>query len=205
MTYLLDETTQASAPGQIEISRKKYLDYMGVKGIARLKYSLLLRLPTSLLFKRFRSDDIVLDFIYRIEQFRHGCLNPTIVINKEKGLIATFTSLTAYGEDTVPVIKISKEPLHLITNIPVSTGQRLPTVSFYERDPEDEDAPAWVDFFPKIANCFTDDLKACNHLLSRMTEEGWQCLEQGLAQLDDLEKPGLYYIELDDELVRSAY
>ena len=176
-----------------------------MKGVARWKYTLLLGLPAKMLYKFFRSDDIVLEFIYKLEQFRYGCLNPSIVINKEKGLIATFTSLTAYGEDTVPVIKISKEPLHLITNTSVSTGQRLPTVAVYERDQEDEDAPAWVDFYPKIANCFTNDLKACNRLLSRVSEQGWQCLAEGLAQLDDLETPGLYYIELDDELVRSAY
>jgi len=205
MTHTVDDTTQASTPGQIEISRRKYLDYIGVKGVVRLKYVLLLRLPANFLFKYFQSDDIVFDFIHKVEQFRHGCLNPTIVINKEKGLIATFTSLTSYGEDTVPVIKISKEPLHLITNIQISNGQKLPTVALYKRDPEDEYAPAWVDFFPKIANCFSDDLNVCNLLLSRMSEKGWLCLAQGLQQLDDTEKPGLYYVDLDEELVRNAY
>ena len=195
MTHTVDDTTQASTPGQIEISKKKYLDYLGLSGVLRLKYSFLLSLPISFLFKLFRSNNIVYDFIQKMEQFKYGCLNPTIVVNKEKGLIATFTNLTSYGDDITPVIKISKEPLHLIKNIQIVNGQRLPTIALYTRDLEDEYASAWVDFDPKIANCFTDDLNACNHLLSRMSKNGWQCLQQGLNQLEDIENEGWIFVD----------
>ena len=82
---------------------------------------------------------------------------------------------------------------------------RLKFMHIDARDLEDEYASAWVDFDPKIANCFTDDLNACNHLLSRMSKNGWQCLQQGLNQLEDIENEGLYYIELEKDLVRNAY
>lgn len=205
MTHTVDETTQASTPGQIRISKSKYLDYFKVSGIKRLKYFLLFYLPQNILFKLFNSDKIVFDFIQKTEQFKYGCLNPTVVINKDRGIIATFTNLTSYGDDITPVIKISKEPLELITNLKIKNGQKLPTVALYTRNENDELATAWADFDPKIANCFTDDIAACNTLLGRISANGWQCLANGLSQIDNTEQIGLYYIDLEDDLVRDAY
>lgn len=119
MIHTVDETTQASTPGQIQISKNKYLDYLKLSGLKRLKYYILLGLPQYVLFKLFQSNKIVFDFVQKSEQFKYGCLNPTIVINKDTGLIATFTNLTSLGDDITPVVKISQEPLELITNLQI--------------------------------------------------------------------------------------
>jgi len=205
MKHTVDNTTHASTPGQIQISKRKYFNYIKLTGFMRLKYHLLFSFPQNFLFKLFHSDNIVFDFTQKTEQFKYGCLNPTVVINKDKGLIATFTNLTSYGTDITPVIKISKEPLELISNVEIKNGKKLPTVALYMRNVQDEFATAWSDFDPKVANCFTDDLEACNKLLSRISANGWKCLENGLNQIDNKERTGLYYVDLDVELVRNAY
>ena len=205
MTHTVDENTIASSPGQIEISKIKFFDYIELMGIKRIKYNILFSLPSNFLYKLFSSDEIVYDYIQKQEQFKFGCLNPTIVINKEKGLIATFTNLTSIGDEITPVVKISKEPLGLIKSIKVVNGQKLPTVALYTRNTEDEFATAWTDFTPKVANCFTDDLTICNELLSRLSSNSWKCLDLGLAQVYDKEQEGLYYVKLQKDLVQSSY
>ncbi|MES2761285.1 MAG: DUF3239 domain-containing protein [Bacteroidota bacterium] len=205
MIHTVDSTTKASTPGQIQISKSKYLDYLALTGITRFKYYHLLSISQDTLFKFFSSNEIIFDFIQKTEQFKYGCLNPTIVIDKKEGIIATFTNLTSYGKKITPVIKISIEPLHLIKNIDVKNGQKLPTVALYTRNLENEYANAWTDFDPKIANCFTDDINACGKLLLRVSENAWKCLDEGLKQIDNNKKAGLYHINLATDLVRSAY
>lgn len=39
MAYTVDENTKASSPGQIEISKIKFLDYIELAGIKRIKYN----------------------------------------------------------------------------------------------------------------------------------------------------------------------
>lgn len=204
MKYTVDNESRASQPGNIEILKTKYLDYMRIKGIQRFIYGLLFTLPESVLFKMFGWNSVVYNYINKQEQFRYGCLNPAIVLNKEKGLIAVFTNLTSFGEEITPVIKISEEPLYLIKNVTIETGQKLPTVSLYLRNPDNLYATVWMDFVPKIANCFTDDTVACNKLLSRVPENGWICLEMGLKQINTPEQTGLYHIQLEKELVKNS-
>lgn len=205
MSFTIDDNTQASTPGQINISKIKYLEYVQLTGLAWLKYASLFKLPDNILFKLYHDDTIVFNYIQMVEQFKYGCLNPSIVINKQKGLLATYTNLTSYGEVQTHVIKISKEPLHLITNIQVENGQKLPSVALYYRNLEDEYAYAWSDFNPKIANCFTNDLNACNQLMSRCSEKAWKCLEIGLRQLKSKEIISLYHVDIDSDLVFNAY
>lgn len=81
----------------------------------------------------------------------------------------------------------------------------MPTVAIYERNEQEEYAKAWANFDPKIANCFTNDLKACNKLLSRVSENAWQCLSIGLKQLDNLEEIGLRHVDIDIDLVNNSF
>lgn len=191
--FTVDEDTQASTPGEVAVSKEKFLNYHDLKGLARKKYAFLLSLPLTVLHKRFSGDPVVYDFIQKTEQFRAGCLNPSIIINKAKGIIATYTDLTANGEVPTPVIKISKERLELVTNIKILTGQRLPSVSIYFGRPS-ESPDAWDDFDPRVVNCFTDDLIAYAWQMQRLAEEDWKMLEEGLSQINDLEALGLYYL-----------
>lgn len=203
--HTVDSNSEAASPGQIEISKSKYLDYAKLNGIERIKYNLLFSLSSDFLFKWLGANKLVFDYIKKKEQFRYGCINPTIVVDKSKGLIATFTNLSSNGYDIVPVVKISKEPLELIRNIEVLDGQKLPTVALYLRNTEDEFARAWVDFTPKIVNCFTDDLTVCNEVLSRVSSKAWECLELGLVQVINKTHEGLHYVKMDKKLVQSAW
>ena len=195
MSFTVDDNTVASSPGAVEISKNKFLDYFGFKGISWLRYSILLSLKESYLYKSFGDDKIVFKFIGLKEQFRYGCLNPTVVVNSERGLIATHTNLAMTESVSVPVIKISKEPLHLIKNIKVTDGQQLPTVSLYQRNMEDDNALSWKDFDPKIVNCFTDSIDDYNRLLTNLSKEQWFELYRGLATIEDKLKEGLYFLE----------
>lgn len=205
MSHTVDDSTKASNPGQLSISKSKYLDYVGLNGLQRSLYSFLFCFSSDFLIKYFRSNNVVYDYISKQEQFRLGCINPCIVINVQKGIIATFTNLTSIGDDPTPVVKISKEPLHLIKNVPVSKGQKLAAVSLYYRNTEDKYATAWADFDPKVANCFTDDTEACSYLVSTLTARSWQCLKEALLQVPDKDKTGLYHVVLDKKLVNNAY
>ncbi len=204
MIHTVDTNTEASSPGDIVIDKQKYLDYIGLQGWKRIYYSLLLRLPKDLLYKRFHKNPVVFHYIRKIEQFKLGCLNPTVVVDKDNGLIATFTNLTYTGSSPTPVIKISREPLHLIKEPALFNGLRLPTVALYQRDPRKQQAYAWDNFDPKIANCFTDDILACDHLLSRLSKNSWICLQEGLKQVQTPGATGLYYVQLDPVLVENA-
>ncbi len=205
MKHTVDNSTVASNPGLIEISTKKYFDYIRMSGMSRFLFSVLFCLPEKFLFKLFGSNRVVFDYVQMREQFRYGCLNPTVVIDEENNLIATFTSLTATGNKPTPVVKISKEPLDQLSNISTENGQRLPTVALYLQDPKNMNAAAWMDFDPKIANCFSDNRIQCEELLQRISENAWLSLELALKQIDSPYKVGLYPVQLDDELVRNAY
>lgn len=201
----MDDDTRAAIPGGIKISSKKYLDYIGIKGVSRLKYNLLLLNSNDFLFKNFANDEIIYDYLQTSDHFKFGCVNPSIILNTAEGHIATFTSLTSYGDCPTPVIKISKEPLHLIRNVFLQNGQKAGTVSLYFRNPDDDSAPVWIDFDPKLALNFTEDIQACEALKNRNSAAAWECLEIGLAQIKDSTKTGLYAVDVDPKLIKSAY
>lgn len=205
MAHTYDDSTVAAQPGHLKISPRKYLDYTGLTGPIRLKYRMLLHLPRRILFGLFKSDQIVHDYVGYAEQFRFGCINPSVIVDAENGLIATFTSLTGSGDQPTPVIRISEEPLHLIKNTLIENGQRIATVAFYIRNMADPTATVWADFDPKIPQCFTDDTSACNDLMSKISGNAWTCLNLGLEQVPYPYQTGLYHIQLDPTLVWSAY
>ena len=205
MAQTYDDSTEAAQPGRLKISPRKYLDFIGLTGPVRLKYHFLLHLPQRILFKIFKSDQIVHDYEGYTEQFRFGCINPSVVLDSEKGLIATFTNLTGSGNQPTPVIRISAEPLHLIKNKLVENGLRIPTVAFYLRNMADPTATVWADFDPKIPHCFTDDTNACNNLMFKISGNAWTSLNIDLEQVPYPYQIGLYHLQLDPDLVWSAY
>jgi hypothetical protein len=204
MSLTLDDSTQATHPGAIRISRRKFLEYNSVSGFSKMYYSIILLVPKRFILRLFKSDQIVYNWIHTCEQFEFGCVNPSVIINKEKGLIATFTNLTSFGDEPTPVIKISVEKLYLIENIALKNGQRISTVALYERDEDDIEADAWKDFFPIVPNCLTNDIAECNNSMEKLNQAAWKCLELGLKQVTSKETPGLYYVDLDKYLVKSS-
>jgi hypothetical protein len=196
MSLTVDDTTFASQPGAIQISVYKYLDYHKCQGFTRMFYGILLSIPKTILFKLFKWNETVYDWIVTCELFALGCVNPSIIINKEKGIVATFTDLTCIGDSSTPVVKVSVQPLHLIKNMKAKNGQRISTVALYFRDMEHKNATAWKDFHPLVPNCFTDDMDACLSCLEKIRPQAWTDLEFALTQVADKEKEGLYHVEM---------
>jgi uncharacterized protein DUF3239 len=202
----LDERTLASHPGAIKISIKKFLAYKSIHGLKNIYYRVVLMLPKQYLFLRFKNDKVVDEWIEKTEQFKYGCINPSVIINKNKGIVATYTDLANSDKAArEPVIKIWKEKLELIDNTYISSGQKVSTVSTYSSDKEDSEANAWANFHPNIPNCFTDDLQQCETAMQQLNEIAWRCLEIGLDQIKDKEALGLYYIEIDEDMVYEAW
>lgn len=205
MSIIVDETSEAAFPGHVKIEPIKFLAYFKVTGLRKIYYLLLLSVcPTNVLHRVFKNDAIIIQWIEKVEHFQMGCINPSIIVNKDKGLIATFTNLTNNGDNPTPVIKISHEKLNLIKGREILNGQKNPTVALY-LGYDNSEATAWKDFEPYIPNCFTNDVNAYNFTLNSVSINAWQCLQLGLEQIDDIEVPGLYYVNIDKDLVNASY
>ncbi|MGD1848227.1 MAG: DUF3239 domain-containing protein [Salibacteraceae bacterium] len=137
----------------------------------------------------------VYDWISKKEQFRLGCLNPTVILDVQKGLIATSTNLTKDFGPATDVVKISKEKLHLIRGKHLKNGDRLPSIALYYPNTENPNATAWSDFNPLVPHCFSADLDHCDRLLDRLDEASWRKLFHGLSQIKDTTVEGLYHVQ----------
>lgn len=204
MAITYDETAVASHPGDITISPQKFLDYYNIKGLKRFYYLMLFKLPMEFLGKVMRNNSVVYEWIGRTEQFRFGCLNPSIVIDPERGLIATYTNLTNNGGMPTSVIKITSEKLYLIEGMKFIKGQKIPSVAMYYQSKEDPSATSWVDFDPRVPHCFSEDISLCNKLLDRLNKNNWLCVKIGLEQIQNKDEVGLYSVKIDPDIVNGT-
>jgi len=205
MAITYDDSTVASHPGQTRISSGKFFNYYGVTGFQRLYYSVVFKMSFKTLQRLMRNNRIVYEWTAKSEQFKFGCLNPSVIIDVEKGIIATYTNLTNNGSEPTSVIKISIEKLHLIEGKDLSIGQKIPSVAIYHRKPDSLAINAWDDFDPRVPYCFSEDVHNCDKLLKRLNDNHWRCITIGLEQIDDKKKPGLYYVKIDPEIANAAY
>lgn len=203
MSFTLDDTTQASNPGGIIISKEKFFQYFEITGVKRSFYSLVFKLSKNALYRLFEGNKTVMSWIHTSEHLEFGCTNPSVIINSEKGLIATFTNLTSIGNKPTPVIKISRDKLHLIQNKELKNGMRIASIALYYRG--EPNVNAWADFDPIIPHCFCTNTKSCDDKTDSIYPNAWKCLETGLNQIENKENAGLYHITLDEKLVNSAY
>jgi len=143
-------------------------------------------------------------FVNTKEKFKSGCINPTIVLDKNRSLLAVFTSLTTSGTISFPVIKIYKEKLNLINKVQLENGTKLGSIALYSRPANEPYPAAWADFHPQVPNCFTDDYNKCEKIIESIKKEAWEALFLGIQQIEKIEE-GLYKVELDNDLVQNAY
>jgi len=184
----LDNTTAASTPGTIQITRFAYARYFG-EGIV----DFMGRLVGSFSRKNVR-------WVRAQEHFRFGDVNPAIVLDAKMGLVAVFTDLDSKLQKRFPVVKVKKEKLHLIRHSPVKNGCRLAAVSLYARSPETATTGMWGGFSPIVIDCVVHDKQACATALERITPISWVALELGTEQLPSPLRPGLFAITLSDEV-----
>lgn len=133
-------------------------------------------------------------------QFNLGCVNPTQVVGKDPYLIAVYTDLTTGGE-TYDVVKILKHPLHKMTGGPPQVGQRLASVALYQGDIH---KAHWDDFDPVAVNCVTASRADIERTLNSIPADEWECLEEGLKQVPQPYRPGLYPVDLSRHRAMQA-
>ena len=205
MPVKFDHSTVASHPGKTKISSKKFLDYHNVRGLRRAFYAFIFKKPQDQLDKYPRFFRLIEEWKLAEIQFEYGCLNPSMIIDIDKGLIATFTNLTNNGSDPTPVVKISQQKLHLIQDKRLYVGQKIPSVSLYFRSLKEPEGNAWGDFEPLLPHYFSESMSECDDLLNRLNDKQWKCLEFGLEQVQTPTQTGLYHVVLDAKLVNTAY
>jgi hypothetical protein len=123
--------------------------------------------------------------------FRHGCVNPAVVVSTSPYLVAVSTDMDSSGQQPWWVVKILRQPLETMTGGPPPLGTRLATVALYEGDVKDGH---WNNFHPKVVNCATTNERSIQRIFASIPQEEWQALEAGLKQVPSPDKPGLYRV-----------
>lgn len=138
------------------------------------------------------------------EHLAHGCLNPSKIIDAERNLVATFTSLNAVGEGSFPVIKLTEERLDLIESEKVVDGSTFAAAATYVRTDESWREGRWDDFLPIVVDCLVDEPQQCESAKRMLSPLAWKALELGIHELDGFEE-GLYCVDVPHEVVWNAY
>jgi hypothetical protein len=200
----LDSSTTAALPGGLVVSRGKYAEYFGRNALDRWCYRRCSYLPWGARSLPGVGARIV--HWHRIqEQLQYGCLNPAVVVDAERRLIAVYTSLTAWGDQPTPVIKILRERLDLIRHSRVTDGSRLAAASIYWRTDESWARGCWSDFSPVVVDCLVDDQRLCAEAVARLKPLAWQALQIGVRCLCGRYAQGLYAVQVPAETARDAY
>ncbi len=181
----LDNSSQASNPGQINVNIFKYWSSYPTWPTIWLGSTILFSL-VGLIWKPALAGAAVsgiLMILYWIrvrEHFRHGCVVPAIVLSVDKQLVAFCTDLTT-GDGNYPAVKILKQPLLKMTGGPPKKNQRLVAVALYEPSPTQNDH--WATFHPKVVNCVTNNTAAIRHAFESIEESDWQELIDYLERI----------------------
>ncbi len=205
MALTYDDSTIASIPGRIKIDKSKFLKFYQISGVSNLFYSMILNIKLDRLNKVFPRNSIIQQWINLNEHFEYGCANPSIIINRSKGIFATYTDLTNDGGDSTPVIKIVQLNKSDFDQLNLKDNEKIVTVSMYYRNHDMVNSRIWSDFKPLIPHLFSNNSSAIIALQEKLSDQAWECLKIGLNQIDKIEKQGLYHIILAEELTKNAY
>lgn len=194
---LFDHNTRASLPAKLKPSRERYLYYYGIGNW------LVSWLPAKA--KEWpHVGDGVRRWLLAKEHLAFGCLNPAMILDAKKGLVAVFTNLNASGERSVPVIQIYSERIDLIPR-KVRKGDLFATACIYLQNDESRAQGQWAGVDPIIVDCLVTNQKACRDAASRIKPLAWQALEIGLSQVQDLTTMDIHYVDVPHDIVWNAY
>lgn len=200
-TWTLNDSARASNPGDLRVNLlvwfTHYPKWPLVFGLSLL-FSVMLATVVHSAFWIGVLILAALNFFYwqRVrDHFRHGCINPSIVVCLDPMLIAVATDLTK-GVGEFPVIKIFKKRLSVIGGCQPVLGSRLATVSLYYATPDDS-IPHWASFDPRPVECATTDKAEIDRMLLSISESDWQELGRWLGQVPRPFECGLYTIHAD--------
>ncbi len=200
-----DTTTVASNPGKINISLEKYLETFNLTWKQKLMLRAVAFLPKPWLYKAFRKNNNILHWLMIQEQFLYGCINPAMVVDIEKGLVAVFTDLSNTQGNQVPVVKVDQFYFGTVARSLWKDGCRLATVSVYESSEKDHNANAWVNFEPLLVEGFARNTRDAKTAFNSIKPAAWKCLEEAIVQLPKPFVKGLYHVRLNKKQVHNAY
>ncbi len=142
---------------------------------------------------------IVLLLLYTFiitETFKHGCVNPGIVVQVSPTLIAVMTDLSKGDGEHYPVMKIIKKNLPRVKGEELHVGTRVATVAIYQDDAKVK-RPHWVDFHPKPVLCANFDPTVAKRILNTIDTDDWEHLERELSAMHPPYTPGLRWLKSD--------
>ena len=201
----LDSTTTASVPGRLTVCAAKYAKYYGTGGRARWLLRACAHLPWAarilpVIGPRIRH------WTRTREHLEYGCLNPAVVLDADRGLVAVFATLAARSGRPAPVIKILRERLDLIDQMPARTGSRFAAACLYARTDEIYAQGQWSDVFPIIVDCLSDDYQGCRRAArDRLKPSDWTELELCLQTLSGDYREGLHHIDVPDDMTWEEF
>jgi hypothetical protein len=199
-THTLNDSSYASIPGKLIVSRKRYVRYyealLGPRKLLELSTFIpyTFSMVTRILYRRVRH------WVRTQEHLQHGCLCPSVVIDHDAGLVATFTNLIAADVASVPVIRITRERLDMIPQEKAIHGTRLVSVALFSSTPESLALGRWSDFSPIVAETLIEDTEACDAAFARLSDLAWLALDMGVKQLSPGAGVGLYPVEVPHEI-----
>lgn len=201
----LDNNTAAALPARLQLTREGYARYFARSPAQRpmLYGSTFVPYGGRGLLGALRAG--VPHWLEVKEQLVHGCLSPSEVIDLRSGLLATFANLNAVGERSFPVVKIRREPLHLLPKRLQRDGTRFASTSLFHATPQSWAAGRWADFTPLPVDCLISDETACQSARDRLRPLAWEALRLSLAQLGGHREPGLHHVDVPHEIVWNAF
>ncbi|MDX2110949.1 MAG: DUF3239 domain-containing protein [Verrucomicrobiota bacterium] len=192
----LNNSTEASNKGSLAITRAEYARYYGRYDLHRRLIYLTSYFPWTLMLPRVLGGGFW--WQRAREHFLYGDTNPAIILDPEKGLVASFTDLDVCIMGRFPVVKIFYEKLYLIES-GVQRGQRFAAISLYSSK-NSPDAERWGSFFPVVVDCISTQNILCEQVKAKIPESHWNALDTGLMQIPTPTEIGLYEIQLSEEM-----
>lgn len=137
------------------------------------------------------------------EHLQFGCLSPSTIL--QSNLVATFSSLTAWGERSFPVIKVKEEPLAWLVPERRRVGTRHASACVFYRSEASMPTGDWADIDPILVECLVIDAAACSSAMARLSPLAWEALQMGVEQLGKPYVPGLFPVNVPHEIVWNAF
>ena len=200
----LNNDTTAALPARLTLTREAYARYFARSSLHRRALYCSSFVPYSFRWLSCGRAG-VRHWLEVKEHVEHGCLCPSQVMNLKAGLIATFVNLNAREERSIPALKVTQAPLHLLPAKLAHDGALLAGVSVFHATAKSWNDGCWVDFSPLPIDCLVMDEAACSAARSRLLPLAWKALALAIPQLDKPLKEGLYPVEVPHEIVWNAF
>jgi hypothetical protein len=139
------------------------------------------------------------------EHLQSGCLCPSIIVDREQCLVATFTNLNARGERSIPALWITTEPLHLLPRALTEEGTQLAFVCLFSGTKMSIEVGYWDDFSPQLVDGLVDDPAACAAARARFKPLAWTALLMGVAKLKGHHTLGLHRVSVPHAVTWNAF